>query len=86
MVINFNPNDLANDIRLLEERGINPEVAKELAQFKRVIDYAAHSWYDLDSGDLPEDVFDAFDGAHSSLEQAYEEVIELLPFCNSANQ
>lgn len=83
MVIKFDQNQLANDMRLLEEKGIEIEVAKELAQFKQVIDYAAHTWYDLQAADedvVPKDVYDAFDYAHANLEQAYEEVIEVLPY------
>ncbi len=83
MRIKYDNRELAADIRSLEGRGIETDVAKELAEFKRLIDCAAHTWEDLswvaDEDNVPEDVSNAFDYAHAQLEQAYYEVMELFP-------
>lgn len=83
MIITYDEKELAGDIRLLEEKGIETDVAKELAEFKRLIDCAAHTWENLswvaDDEDVPEEILESFENAHANLEQAYYEVIELFP-------
>jgi hypothetical protein len=83
MQITYDKNELATDIRSLEGKGIETDVAKELAQFKRLIDCAAHTWESLswavDEESVPEEIFESFENAHANLEQAYYEVIELFP-------
>ncbi len=83
MRIKYDKKELANDIRSLEGRGIDTDVAKELAEFKRLIDCAAHTWdgicWDADEDNVPEDVSNAFYYAHAQLEQAYYEVMEVFP-------
>lgn len=83
MKVTYETNELARDIRSLAGKDrITADVAKELAEFKQIIDCAAHTWYDLSAADevnVPEKVFDAFDLAHTLLEEAYYQIIEFFP-------
>ncbi|HSK73943.1 MAG TPA: hypothetical protein VK892_19750 [Pyrinomonadaceae bacterium] len=74
--------EFSSDLRTLEEKGIETDVAKELVKIKSIIDYATHSIIDtLPSGDdsVSQDVIDSFEEAHSYVEKAYYELQELFP-------
>ena len=69
----YEKNELANDIRSLLNMGLEMDVAKEVAEFKRIADEAAHRMEIgvINEDDISEELSDALWEAHELLQQAF---------------
>lgn len=77
MYLNFDKKQLKADILVLKGKGIEADVAEDIAQFKQAVEYAA--WFQDSIGHFTEeatseDVFQNLENANSMLEEVWWEI------------
>lgn len=81
MEMKFDKKQLKADILVLEGKGIETEVAENIAQFKQAVEYAScfiENFGFVEEDEVPEEVSQHLDYANTMLEDAWWEVAPIF--------